>query len=179
MNTDNERNLYYLEELSDYTVADSDKDVRGWEVKDADGRVIGKVDNLLVNKQTERVVYLDVEVDVSIIEANHNPYNAKAIDGTHEFINEDGENHLIIPIGMANLNLESETVYTDSVNHRTFAETKRIKKGATIDRDYENLILDNYNRDSDSESRSSDDLFYDRPEFGSNPKLSKMFPFFG
>lgn len=169
MSTNNQRNLYYLEELSDYTVADSDKDVRGWEVKDADGRVIGKVDNLLVNKHTERVVYLDVEVDASIIEANHKPYSAKAIDGVHDFINEDGENHLIIPIGLANLNLESEIVFTDNVNHRTFAETKRVRKGAAIDRDYEHLVLDNYNRVNDGESKSSDDLFYDRPEFGSKP----------
>ena len=51
MSTTKERNLYYLEELSDYKVADSDKDVRGWEVKDIDGRTVGKVDNLLVNKR--------------------------------------------------------------------------------------------------------------------------------
>lgn len=172
MNTDKdkdkEKNLYYLEELSDYTVADSDKDVRGWEVQDADGRVIGKVDNLLVNKHTERVVYLDVEVDNSIIEANHQPYSAKAKDGVHEFINEDGENHLIVPIGLANLNLDSEIVLTDSVNHRTFSETKRIKKGANVDRGYELLVLDNYNRNNDGSTYPTDESFYNRPEFCAN-----------
>lgn len=165
MSTDKESNLCYLEELSNYEVADSDKDVRGWEVKDADGRVIGKVDNLLVNKNTERVVYLDVEADTSIIEANHKPYSTKAKDGVHEFINEDGENHLIVPIGLAQLNLDNEIVFTESVNHRTFSETKRIKKGTPIDRDYELSILDNYNRNNESKTYSEDDSFYDRPEF--------------
>jgi hypothetical protein len=33
------------------------------DVKDANNRIIGKVDHLLVNKTAERVVYLDVEVD--------------------------------------------------------------------------------------------------------------------
>ncbi|MDN3491659.1 PRC-barrel domain-containing protein [Winogradskyella bathintestinalis] len=165
MSTNNEKSVYYLEELSNYKVADSDKDVRGWDVKDKDGRVIGTVDNLIVNKNTERVVYLDVEVDSSIIEANYKPYSAKAKDGVHDFINEKGENHLIIPIGMAHLNLESELVFTKEVNHKTFAETKRLKKGTDIYRDYEILILDSYNRNDDVASYPQDEMFYERSEF--------------
>lgn len=168
MNTDRNKNIYYLEELSDYKVKDSDKDVRGWEVKDKDGRVIGKVDNLLVNKNTEHVVYLDVEVDHSIIEGNHKPYQNKAKDGVHEVLNEDGENHLIVPIGLAHLNLESELVFTKSVDYNTFAETKRIKKGTQIDRDYEVLVLTNYNRDQDKVVYPKDNSFYDCIEFSSN-----------
>lgn len=168
MSTDKERNLCYLEELSNYEVANSDKDVRGWEVKDTDGRVIGKVENLLVNKQTERVAYLDVEVDASIIEANYKPYDSKAKDGVHDFINEDGENHLILPIGLAELNLEDELVLTNNINHKTFAETKRIKKGTRIHRNYENSVLNNYNRNRDEESHPDDDSFYDSPEFCAN-----------
>jgi len=165
MSNNDERSVYYLEELSKYKVADSDKDVRGWDVKDNDGRVIGKVDNLLVNKNTERVVYLDVEVDSSIIDANYKPYSNKANDGVHDFINDDGENHLIIPIGLSHLNLESEIVFTKSVDHKTFAETKRIKKGTDIYRDYEILILDSYNRNDDVATYPSDDSFYERSEF--------------
>lgn len=71
---DKNRNLYYLHELSDYKVAFDYCDVRGWEVKDAEDRTIGKVDNLLVNKQSERVVYLDVEVDEAVIEEGHKTY---------------------------------------------------------------------------------------------------------
>lgn len=168
MSTDREKNLYYLEELSNYEVEDSDKDVRGWEVKDKDGKVLGKVDNLLVNKNKERVVYLDVEVDTSIIEANHKPYNNRAKDGVHEFLNKDGENHLILPIGLVHLNLESEIVFTKSVDHKTFAETKRIKKGTPIDRDYEVVILTNFNRNQGAESYPKDNTFYDRAEFARN-----------
>lgn len=36
----NTKNLYYLDELSDYKVSSDDSDVRGWEVKDTDERVI-------------------------------------------------------------------------------------------------------------------------------------------
>ena len=113
MKTENkDKVLYYLEELSDYKVADSDKDVRGWDVNDADGKTIGEVDNLLVNKNTERVVYLDVKVDESIISADYKPYTSKVKDGVHDFLNEDGENHVIIPIGMATLDLDVVDSYT-------------------------------------------------------------------
>lgn len=165
MNTDKEKTIYYLNELSDYEVADNDKDVRGWKVKDKDGRVIGKVNNLLVNKNTERVVYLDVEVDTTIIEANHELYSSKAKDGTHEFLNKDGENHLIVPIGMAHLNLESEIVFTENIDHRTFAETKRMKKGAPVSRDYEVIVLDSYVRNDKDRVYPKDDQFYDGAEF--------------
>ena len=121
MKTENkERILYNLDELSNYKVADKKKDVRGWKVKDADHKVVGEVDNLLVNKNTERVVYLDVKVDDTIISTNFKPYTTKVKDGVHDFINEDGENHLIIPVGMATLDLEKEIVFTNKINHQTF-----------------------------------------------------------
>lgn len=160
---DTERNLYYLNELSDYKVASDDPDVRGWKVKDRDMRTIGEVDNLLVDKTSQRVVYLDVEVDPSIIEANHNPYSSRAKDGVHEFLNDEGENHLIIPIGLATLDEDNDTVNTNSVDYQTFAETKRFKKGERINRDYEVMVLENYNRD-DTSYREDDNL-YDRNEF--------------
>lgn len=163
----NDRKLFYLHELSDYTIEDGYPDVRGWQVKDKDQRDIGKVDNLLVNKSTERVVYLDVEVDSSIIEVNHQPYSsASQNEGVHEFLNEDGENHLIIPIGLVTLDEDSETVHSNRVDYRTFAETKRKKRHQPIDRDYERSVLGSYNRDEDF--HSEDDSFYDSDEFKRN-----------
>jgi hypothetical protein len=146
-NNRNHKNLYYLNELSDYKIASDDPDVRSWKVKDADNRVIGEVDNLLVNKRTERVVYLDVEVESSIIEADHDPYGQPADSDVHEFINKEGENHIIIPVGLVNLNHDEKFVYTDRINHRTFAETKRMEKGSTVNREYEVVVLDSYDRD--------------------------------
>lgn len=150
-----EKNLYYLNELSDYKIADDNPDVRGWQVKDADNRVIGEVDNLLVNKATERVVYLDVEVDKSIIEADHDPYGQPADSDVHEFINKEGENHIIIPVGLVHVKYDPDYVFTDRVNHRTFAETKRMPKGSTVDREYEVIVLESYGRDDDDYDRDS------------------------
>ncbi len=141
-----EKNLYYLSELTDYKISSGYPDVRGWDVKDNDNRVIGKIDNLLVDKVTERVVYLDVEVDESIIDARHDPYGTPANSDIREFVNKDGENHVIVPIGLVDLHKEKDYVFTGSIDHRTFAETKRIGKGVAIDRDYEVIVLDSYGR---------------------------------
>jgi len=165
---DKEKHLYYLNELSDYKIDSDDPDVRGWKVKDVDNRVIGKVDNLLVSKARKRVVYLDVEVDQSIIDANHDPYGKSVSSDVHEFINRDGENHLILPIGLARLNRDEKYVYTDRINHRTFAETKRMEKGTDIDRDYEVVVLESYNRDLDRDRTKDAD--YNEREVTANPK---------
>ncbi len=160
MKTD-KKSLHYLSDLSDYKVASGYPDIRGWDVKDKDNRVIGKVDNLLVNKNMDRVLYIDAEVDSSIIEANHDPYKSNANPEVREFINKDGDNHIIIPIGLVDINEDNNYVYTQSVDYTTFAETKRYSQKEAIDRDYEIIILDSYLRknevDEDRRRVASDD----------------------
>ncbi|WP_144962877.1 hypothetical protein [Gillisia sp. Hel_I_86] len=142
------KHLYYLNELSDYKVDSHYPDVRGWSVKDRDNRVIGKVDNLLVNKNLMKVVYLDVEVDKTILDANYDPYRNAQNSGVREFVNKEGENHVIVPIGMVHIHEEQKYVHTESINHQTFAETKRYKTGDNVDREYEVFVMDSYNRHS-------------------------------
>lgn len=55
--------LARLHDLDDYKVADGDPDVRGWDVKTADGKRAGKVEDLIVDTGAMQVRYLDVELD--------------------------------------------------------------------------------------------------------------------
>jgi hypothetical protein len=127
--TDTNKNLFNLDELSDYKVSENYSDVRGWNVKDANNRNIGKVDHLLLNKTAERVVYLDVEVETTVIEKGHETYDNNVSAGVHEFLNKEGEDHLIIPIGMANIDEKNKLVHAYQIDSSTFANTKRFKKG--------------------------------------------------
>lgn len=161
-----DKTLFYLDELSNYKVASDDPDIRGWKVNDRDQRFIGKVDNLLVNKNTERVMYVDVEVEKDIIDSNHEVYSSiKHGDGVHEFLNKDGENHIIIPIGLVTLDKDAKKVHTQSVDFQTFAETKRYSKGSEFDREYELLVLSNYDRRDDRDAWPEGDTLYDRDVF--------------
>lgn len=168
--TDNEnKTLFYLHELSDYKVADEYPDVRDWEVKDANSRTVGKVEGLLVNKNAERVVYLDVEVDEDVIKAGHETFAAKASEGMHEFKNEDGEDHLIIPIGMVDLDTENKVVLAPEINYDTFAKTSRFRKGNNLSRDYEIIVFNSYIPDSsDKKPFREENDFYNRKEFKDN-----------
>lgn len=164
----NEKHLYNLDELSDYKVASDDPDVRGWDVRDADNRVVGKVDNLLVNKDSKRVVYLDVQVDKTIIDAKHDPYGRPNNMDVREFINKDGENHVIVPIGMVNVDRDNKNVLANGIDHRTFAETKRYRPGDQLNREYETIVLKSYNRKTPPDYVYEDDSFYERDEFDRN-----------
>ncbi|WP_100615747.1 PRC-barrel domain-containing protein [Confluentibacter citreus] len=174
MATENKKHLYYLNELSDYKIADGYPDVRGWDVKDFDNRVIGKVDNLLVNQDSQRVVYLDIEVDKSIIDANHDPYGRPNNAEFKEFVNKDGENHIILPIGLVDLNSDSKYVYTDIIDHRTFTETKRIRKGDIVGRNYERMVMSSYGRKTDKKSYSEPVLVDEENVYGNNLNEEKI-----
>nr|WP_294894958.1 hypothetical protein [uncultured Pedobacter sp.] len=64
---DENKDLYYLHDLSDYKIASDYPDFRGWKLQDTAHREIGTVDGLLVSKSAERVVYLDIEVNEDLI----------------------------------------------------------------------------------------------------------------
>ncbi|SKB80148.1 hypothetical protein SAMN05660903_02643 [Salegentibacter salinarum] len=163
------KNLYYLSELKDYKIAGGYPDIRGWVVRDADKRVVGKVDNLLINKNLDRVVYVDVEVDQTIIDSRHDPYGKPADPEIKEFVNKDGQNHVIVPIGLVELEEDEKYIYTSRITHQTFAETKRIERGANPDRHYEKTVLSSYNRPSSAETeeehlqRRKEEEYADKP----------------
>lgn len=253
MNTEHNNHLHRLDSLSKWKVASDDPDVRGWHVKDREGKTVGKVDSLLVSKDKEKVLYLDVEVDKSIIDKDHKPYRRKMGDETHtrsagrdkdtdlthadhsettsghdtgtsagshtqptgesvhkkqtgtvhdgrtstrhsaetthtedhgetrttehhtdsnvdvhEYLNKDGDNHLIIPIGYATLDHDDKNVMTDKISHDTFASTKRYSKNGNVSRDYELNVLENYDRDTRYEEHRDNDKLYERREFSSS-----------
>lgn len=160
-----------MDELSDYKIASNYSDVRGWKIVDADNRTIGKIDNLWVNKDLERVVYLDVNVDKSLIEDSKNDiHDAIASDNGREFVYRDGDSHIIIPIGSVNINKDTKTVMANNIGYNTFRKTNRYNSVENFDRNYERSVLNSYYPDEDSRfvSDSDDDSFYNRREFGSH-----------
>ena len=54
--------LVPLRELGDWDLADGEPDIRGWEVRTLGGRVLGEVDELLIDKDAGEVVMLDIDL---------------------------------------------------------------------------------------------------------------------
>jgi stress response protein YsnF len=92
-NTDNNR----LEELggSDYEMVDGQPNIKGWEVKNAQGEVIGDVEELLFNPASRKVRYMIVDTD-----ANDLHLNARKV---------------LIPIGLAELHENDDDVIVPNV----------------------------------------------------------------
>lgn len=80
-----------LSELKDFQVSEGYKDIRGWRVDSADGKEVGKVNDLLVDLDGMRTRYLDVRLH-------------SAIAATH------GDRDVIIPIGSARIADEGDLV---------------------------------------------------------------------
>jgi hypothetical protein len=112
--------LFRLNDLTDYEVADSDPDVRGWEVISGDKKIIGKVDELIVDLAEMKVRYLDIFLD-------------KNING------DERERHLLLPVGAASLDEKKDTVYIDSIETVTLLKIPQYE-GGKVTRNYEKSV---------------------------------------
>ncbi|MDR2283565.1 MAG: PRC-barrel domain-containing protein [Sphingobacterium sp.] len=72
---------------SDYEIVDGEPDIRGWEVKDLQGKTIGEVDEVLFDEVSQRVRYIVIEVD-------YDNYSAGL------------QKQILIPIGIAEFSKE-------------------------------------------------------------------------
>lgn len=55
--------LRHLSDLDDYDVVDGEPDIRGWDVRSADGLRVGEVKDLVVDCGSLAVRYMEVELD--------------------------------------------------------------------------------------------------------------------
>ena len=88
--------LRRLRDLTDFEVADGSPDVRGWAVRGADGRALGRVHELIVDLTALKVRYLDVVLDA-------------------EFRTSEADGHILLPIGVAALDAEADNVFVPAL----------------------------------------------------------------
>jgi uncharacterized protein (TIGR02271 family) len=102
-----------MNQLSGYKVADGEPDIRGWDVMASDGRRLGRVDDLLVDTQANKVRYVDVE--------------------------GGSQGHVTIPIGYARLERDRHQVLVDRLSDDQFQALPAYDRGP-ITRDYEERV---------------------------------------
>lgn len=103
-----------LNQLAGYRVADGEPDIRGWDVVAGDGRRLGKVDDLLVDTQANKVRYVDVDMD--------------------------GDNrHVTVPIGYARLDEGRHRVLVDRLGDEQLRAMPTYDHGP-VTRDYEEQV---------------------------------------
>ena len=118
-----------LSDLDDFKVADGYPDIRGWDVKTADGSRIGKVKDLVVDTGAMRVRYLDVELDRSVRDL--------ARDATTPGDQGD-DRHVLLPIGDLRLDDDHDDVLVDNLSAAQIGALPR--HGGQFSSDYESRL---------------------------------------
>ena len=93
--TDNSGNRLQRLKHSNYEIADGEPDIRGWDVKDAAGKTIGEVDELIFDVQSLKVRYMVVDLDDNDFDLD--------------------ERDVLIPIGLGELHKSDDDVIVPGV----------------------------------------------------------------
>jgi len=121
--------LYRLNELSDYKVADHSPDIRGMQVKSRDGKIIGTVIDLVVDKVAEKARYFDMELEDDFM-----------ADSDHTNI------HLLVPIGAARMDDQDTFIYIDRIVTDDELQHYPRQSGRVITREHEEAVVNYHNR---------------------------------
>ncbi|TKK69024.1 DUF2382 domain-containing protein [Ilyomonas limi] len=103
---------------SDYEVADGQPDIRGWDVKDVNGKTIGEIDDLIFDEQSLKVRYMVVDLD----------------DNDFDL---DDDRDVLIPIGLGEIPEKDDVVIVPNITAAQLAALPEYDKDETITPQYE------------------------------------------
>jgi len=141
--------LERLRDLDDLEVADGYPDIRGWDVKTADGTKIGEVEDLVVDPRAMRVRYLVVELDAPFRNPTHTASVGEAIrqasrqSGRDEPVDaarpDAGEGHTLIPVGGVRLDDANDEVVVERLTSEQIVGLPRYG-GLALTDEYESAV---------------------------------------
>ncbi len=121
--------LARLDELDDVDVASDEPDPRGWDVVDAEGQQMGKVDHIIGDTGAMEARYLAVELD-----------------------DDNGRGRqILLPVGHVDLDTDQERVVASALRRERLGGLPRYE-GGTVDRDYETRLRQQYDESYTGES---------------------------
>ena len=134
--------LVHLADMRELRVADGDPDIRGWDVRTAEGEKVGTVKDLIVDTKLMRVRYIEARID-------------------REVLNAGDDRYVLIPIGSARFDDGNAHVYLDAavVDPRALPPYDR----APLTREYELFLRERFpgaQGDFDGDVRHDDGPFF-------------------
>jgi uncharacterized protein (TIGR02271 family) len=131
-----------LERLRDahYEVAPGEPDVRGWDVVLGDDQVIGKVDELIIDKSAGKVCYLEVDLN-------------------RQVLGLDRDRHVLVPISGAQLDTEEKEVVLSGMGREGILKLPEYD-GRVHDREYDQNFRSHLSDDQKTKriTRSAEEL---------------------
>jgi hypothetical protein len=144
-----------LQELdrSDFSIVDGEPDIRGWDVRNSQGRKIGEVEELIVDAQRKKVRYMVVDLDDNELDLD--------------------DRKVIIPIGLAELHTKDDDVMLPNIQAEQLRalpeydedrldQTVESKVCSILGRSNENITS---KKNDITSSRQDEDAFYKHDYF--------------
>ncbi len=103
---------------ADYEVASGEPDVRGWDVVLGSDDVVGKVDDLIIDRSAGKVRYLDVDLD-------------------REAAGLDKDRHVLVPIESAQLDTDEEEVVLNQMSRASLLKLPEYQEGKAFATGYD------------------------------------------
>ena len=97
--------LRRLRDLPTFEMATGDPDPRGWLVRGGDGQAFGTVQELFVDLETQRVLYLNVQLD-------------RGLPGVPTPASH-AETQILLPLAAVNLDTEGSSVFVTTLRRDT------------------------------------------------------------
>lgn len=144
--TEHKKNLVALSS-SGYEIVSDEPDIRKWKVRNTDGRILGVVDDLIVDKQSRKVRYI-------VLDLNGKPLNLLS-------------RKILIPIGISHFDELDDVVVLPNVTVEHLATLPAYNK-AKITIDEERKIRNIFSPPTprvDYDDRIDDDRFYEHEHF--------------
>jgi photosynthetic reaction center H subunit len=132
------KKLFRLHEMQGYEIKGAEPDIRNWEVSTRDGKILGKVYELIVDPKAKKIRYIEVQ-------------SAKDTG------KGDEDKHILIPVGITSLD-EKEDRVTVKMDYDDFSRYP-VYRGGEITRSFEDSIKSAVRMDTLT-ARDPDDEFY-------------------
>lgn len=152
--------LRHLDDLHDFTIAEGEPDIRGWDVRGTDGTKLGKVEDLLVDTAALKVRYIEVKLEKEIASlvardggigavadtspTRHTDLSTQDLTGSRARADdiEQGTRFVLVPIGVARLDDDHDDVLLDA-QAAQMAGIPAYNR-ASLTRDYESDVVRGY-----------------------------------
>lgn len=147
---------------SDYEVADGQPDIRGWDVKDINGKEIGEVEDLIFDEHSLKVRYMVVDLD------------------DNEF-DIDDDRHVLIPVGLGEIpENDNEVVVPNVTKEQLMALPEYKDKKVTHDDEYRiRNVFAGASAAGMASTGMVNDEFYDHDNFNEQNLHRRRNPMFG
>ena len=111
-----------LQELSgsDWEIVDGEPDIRGWDVKDASGHRIGKVDDLIFDVELRKVRYMKIDLKKNDLDLD--------------------DRDVLVPIGLAQLDDDDDDVILNNVSTDQLRALPEYDDEDTLNTEYESGV---------------------------------------